>query len=76
MKIGSTVIDPPVALAPMAGVTDKAYRLLCREMGCGLTVTEMVSAKAIYYKNRGTARLMEIEEADRPVARRRFRADA
>ena len=75
MKIGSAVIDPPVALAPMAGVTDKAYRLLCREMGCGLTVTEMVSAKAIYYKNRGTARLMEIEEAERPVALQLFGSD-
>ena len=75
MRIGSAVIDPPVALAPMAGVTDKAYRLLCREMGCGLTVTEMVSAKAIYYKNRGTARLMEIEEAERPVALQLFGSD-
>ncbi|MBQ3401597.1 MAG: tRNA dihydrouridine synthase DusB [Lachnospiraceae bacterium] len=75
MKIGRAVIDPPVALAPMAGVTDKAYRLLCREMGCGLTVTEMVSAKAIYYKNRGTARLMEIEEAEHPVALQLFGSD-
>ena len=75
MRIGSAVIDPPVALAPMAGVTDKAYRLLCREMGCGLTVTEMVSAKAIYYKNRGTARLMEIEEAEHPVALQLFGSD-
>ena len=75
LNIGGVVIDPPVALAPMAGVTDSAYRLLCKEMGCGLTVTEMVSAKAILYKNRGTARLMEVEPAERPTALQLFGSD-
>ena len=75
LHIGSVTVDPPVALAPMAGVTDKAFRLLCREMGCGLTVTEMVSAKAILYQNRGTAKLMEIEDAERPTALQLFGSD-
>ena len=75
MTIGNVIIDPPVVLAPMAGVTDKAYRLLCKEMGCGLTVTEMVSAKAILYKNRGTAKLMEVEPGERPTALQLFGSD-
>lgn len=47
MKIGNVNIENKVFLAPMAGVTDLPFRLLCREMGCGLLYTEMVSAKAI-----------------------------
>lgn len=72
MKIGDFCLDYPVALAPMAGVTDQAYRILCREQGCGLMYTEMVSAKAIYYKNRNTAPLMAVSEAEGPVALQLF----
>ena len=49
MKIGNVEIKNNIALAPMAGVTDLPYRILCKEMGCGLLYTEMVSAKAILY---------------------------
>ena len=52
MKIGNIEIKNSVALAPMAGVTDLPFRILCKEFGCGLLYTEMVSAKAILYKNK------------------------
>ena len=52
MRIGNVEIANPVMLAPMAGVTDLPYRLLCKEQGCGYMVTEMVSAKAVLYNNK------------------------
>nr|MBQ6241171.1 tRNA dihydrouridine synthase DusB [Lachnospiraceae bacterium] len=58
MKIGTCEIDLPVFLAPMAGVTDAPFRRLCAEQGAGAAVTEMVSAKALYYHNRGTEKLL------------------
>lgn len=67
MKIGAVEIACPVMLAPMAGVSDLAFRLLCREQGAGLVCTEMVSAKALYYHNRGTAELMESCPEERPL---------
>ena len=67
MKIGGCEISTPVLLAPMAGVSDLAFRLLCREQGAGLVCTEMVSAKAIYYKNKGTRELMESRPEERPL---------
>lgn len=75
MKIGSCEIAFPVMLAPMAGVSDLAFRLLCREQGAGLVCTEMVSAKAIYYKNRGTAELMESRPQERPLMLQLFGSD-
>ena len=54
LRIGTVVLDNPLILAPMAGVTDLPFRLLCKEMGAGLLCMEMVSAKAIYYKNKNT----------------------
>jgi tRNA-dihydrouridine synthase B len=72
LKIGDVVLDSPVVLAPMAGVTDLAFRRLCREQGCGLVVTEMVSAKAIYYKNRNTKQLMEVDPLERPISLQLF----
>lgn len=59
LKIGSVELPNPVILAPMAGVSDLPFRLLCREQGAGLVCMEMVSAKAIAYHNRNTERLME-----------------
>ena len=56
MKIGNVTLDNNLILAPMAGVTDLPFRLLCKEQGAGLLCTEMVSAKAIYYKNKKTLR--------------------
>ena len=68
LRIGALCVSPPVLLAPMAGVTDLPFRVLCREMGCGMTCTEMVSAKAIYYHNKNTGPLMEIDPGEHPTA--------
>ena len=54
MKIGNVNIENNLVLAPMAGVTDLPFRILCREQGCGLLYTEMVSAKAVLYNNKNT----------------------
>ena len=70
--IGNVKIEKPRALAPMAGVTDQPFRLLCREQGAGLVCTEMVSAKAILYKNKNTGMLMAIDEKERPAALQLF----
>ncbi|WP_432404897.1 tRNA dihydrouridine synthase DusB [Wukongibacter sp. M2B1] len=75
MKIGNTEIKNPVALGPMAGVTDLTFRLICKELGCGIVFTEMVSAKGIYYNDPKTKRLMKIEERERPVALQIFGSD-
>ena len=75
LKIGNVTIDCPVVLAPMAGVTDLPFRLLCREMGVGLLSMEMVSAKAILYKNRNTESLMEITPGENPIALQLFGSD-
>lgn len=68
MKIGTVTLDNNVFLAPMAGVTDLPFRLLCKEMGCGLVYSEMVSAKGILYNNKNTTELLQVEEAERPTA--------
>lgn len=68
MKIGNISIDNNLVLAPMAGVTDYPFRKICREMGCGLLYTEMVSAKAILYKNKNTEPLLETDESEHPIA--------
>lgn len=71
-KIGSLELDSPLILAPMAGVTDQTFRLLCKEQGCSLAVTEMVSAKAICYNNRNTKMLMEVDQDERPISLQLF----
>ncbi|WP_337497375.1 tRNA-dihydrouridine synthase, partial [Clostridium sp.] len=68
MKIGNVELKNAIALAPMAGVTDLPFRLLCKEQGCGLMYTEMVSAKALLYKNRNTKPLLETRPEEGPVA--------
>ena len=75
MRIGDCEIAFPEMLAPMAGVSDLAFRLLCREQGAGLVCTEMVSAKAIFYKNTGTAELMESRPEERPLMLQLFGSD-
>ena len=60
MKIGNVEIENSLALGPMAGVTDLPFRLLCKEQGCGMLYTEMVSAKAILYKNKNTKILIRL----------------
>ena len=67
-KTGDTLLDNNVFLAPMAGVTDLPFRLLCREQGAGMSVTEMVSAKAILYKNKNTKELLAVDRAEGPVS--------
>ncbi|QNB47407.1 tRNA dihydrouridine synthase DusB [Thermanaerosceptrum fracticalcis] len=68
MKIGDVTIPNQVVLAPMAGVTDKAFRMIARKHGCGLVYTEMVSAKALTYKNIKTKALLDIEGEEQPIS--------
>lgn len=75
LKIGNVTLENPIILAPMAGVTDLPFRLLCKEQGAGLLCMEMVSAKAIYYKNKNTETLMDIDERERPVSLQLFGSD-
>lgn len=75
LTIGSVVLDNPLILAPMAGVTDLPFRLLCKEQGVGLIGMEMVSAKAIKYKNKNTEKLLEIHSDERPVSLQLFGSD-
>lgn len=72
LKIGNVILDSPVILAPMAGVTDLPFRLLCRRKGAGLLCMEMVSAKAIFYHNRNTEALLEIHPEETPVSLQLF----
>ena len=75
MKIGAVEIVTPLALAPMAGVTDLAFRTICREMGAGYTVTEMVSAKALCYQDKKTLPIMRLGEGEHPAAVQLFGSD-
>jgi len=75
LTIGNVTLDNNVVLAPMAGVTDLPFRLLCREQGVGLICMEMVSAKAIYYNNKNTESLLEIHPDERPVSLQLFGSD-
>lgn len=75
LTIGKVALDNNVILAPMAGVTDLPFRLLCREQGAGLICMEMVSAKAIYYGNKNTESLMEIHPQEKPVSLQLFGSD-
>ena len=72
IKIGTVIIPGNLILAPMAGVTDLPFRLLCKEQGADLVYTEMISAKGIYYKNKNTEKLWEIDEKERPTALQLF----
>ena len=75
MKIGNIAIENCLALGPMAGVTDLPFRLLCKEMGCNMLYTEMVSAKAILYKNKNTKELLNIDKNEHPVGVQLFGSD-
>lgn len=75
LKIGNVELENNVILAPMAGVTDLPFRVLCREQGCGLVCMEMVSAKAILYKNKNTQELLKVDERERPVSLQLFGSD-
>lgn len=75
LNIGNVKLENNVILAPMAGVTDKTYRTICKEMGAGLVYTEMVSAKGLYYNDVKTKRLMSINEKNHPVSLQIFGSD-
>ncbi len=75
MKVGSLTLPHGLMLAPMAGVSDLPFRILCREQGAELAVTEMVSAKALHYRNKATEELLKSCEADRPLAVQIFGSD-
>lgn len=68
MKIGNLEFENNVFLAPMAGVTDVAYRGLCKRMGCGLTYTEMISSRGLYYESENTKKMLEFSEEEKPAA--------
>ena len=75
LKIGNVTLENNLILAPMAGVTDLPFRLLCKEQGAGLLCMEMVSAKAILYKNRNTEDLLRIDPKEHPVSLQLFGSD-
>ncbi len=75
MKIGNVTLDNPYILAPMAGVTDLPFRLLCKEQGAGLLCMEMISAKALQYKNKNTKDLLAIHPEEYPVSLQLFGSD-
>ena len=75
LSIGSVTLPNNLILAPMAGVTDLPFRLLCKEQGAGLLCMEMVSAKAILYKNKNTEELMAIDQRELPVSLQLFGSD-
>ena len=75
LKIGNVTLNNNLILAPMAGVTDLPFRVLCKEQGAGLLCMEMVSAKAISFHNKNTENLMTIDEREHPVSLQLFGAD-
>ncbi len=75
LNIGNVTLENNLILAPMAGVSDLSFRLLCKEQGAGLVCMEMVSAKAIYYRNKNTEKLMETSPQEHPVSLQLFGSD-
>lgn len=75
MKIGNVVLENNVFLAPMAGITDIAFRRICKEYGAGLVYSEMVSCKGMYYNDKKTEELLEIDDFERPIAVQIFGSD-
>ena len=75
LQIGNVTLPNNLILAPMAGVTDLPFRLICKEQGAGLLCMEMVSAKAIYFNNKNTEELMAIDERELPVSLQLFGSD-
>ena len=76
LQIGDIKLKNNLILAPMAGVTDLPFRLLCKEQGAGLLCMEMVSAKAIYFRNKNTEKLLAIDDRELPVSLQLFGSDA
>ena len=76
MKLGAFTFDDPVFLAPMAGVTDAAYRIIAHDMGCPLAFAEMVSSQGIHYRNEHTMKMLRTEPGERPIAMQIFAKSA
>ncbi len=74
-KIGNIDINNRVVLAPMAGISNSAYRRICKEMGCGLVYAEMVSDKAITFGNNKTIDMLQMKDEERPIAQQIFGSD-
>lgn len=75
LKIGNVEIENNILLAPMAGITDKSFRMICKEYGAGLVCTEMVSSKGIYYNDDKTKLLLDTENEKRPIVMQIFGSD-
>lgn len=75
LQIGNVILKNNLVLAPMAGVTDLPFRLLCKEQGAGLLCMEMVSAKAIFFRNKNTESLLSIDDREPPVSLQLFGSD-
>ena len=75
LKIGNVELENNIILAPMAGITDLPFRVICKKFGPALVCTEMVSSKAIFYNDSNTKRLMKIEKKERPVSVQIFGSD-
>lgn len=75
-RVGNIDFQNKLILAPMAGVTDLPFRLLCKEQGCDILYTEMVSAKAMYYKNKNTVPLLALHTKEHPIGLQLFGSDA
>ena len=74
-KIGNVTINNKVVMAPMAGISNSAYRRICKEMGCGLIYAEMVSDKAISFGNKKTIDMLYMTDFERPIAQQIFGTD-
>lgn len=76
VKIGNLEFENEVFLAPMAGVTDSAFRRICKKFGCGMVYTEMISSKALLYNDKKTFKMLEVTEEEKPFAVQIFGSDA
>ena len=75
LKIGNVELNNNILLAPMAGITDRAFRLICEKYNPGLVYTEMISAKGLYYDDKKTEQLLNMKDEKRPIAVQIFGSD-
>ncbi|MDT7596303.1 MAG: hypothetical protein QOJ06_1849, partial [Pseudonocardiales bacterium] len=75
LRIGPYRVDPPVVLAPMAGITNVAFRRLCREHGAGLYICEMITSRALVERHPGTLRMITFDAAERPRSMQLYGVD-
>lgn len=76
LKIGNVTLENNIILAPMAGITDKSFRKICKQYGVGLVCTEMISSKGLFYKDEKTKGLLNIEGEKKPISMQIFGSDA